>query len=153
MLFQMLIDFHVKLCIWWRNKNHSCPLLYSFCIFSGSLSGNMAFIASYHLSLLFHNTSIWILKGREFFWSSWISVSTADFRASNNSFLFFIAGVAFRYPDKKLLYIFDPKPWFLQAFNNTKHFQFIIAEIMDVSLTFRIREKAYNGLQWKDHKR
>ena len=29
-----------------ENKNHSCPLLYSFCIFSGSLSGNMAFIAS-----------------------------------------------------------------------------------------------------------
>ena len=29
-----------------RNKNHSCPLSYSFCIFFGSLSGNMAFIAS-----------------------------------------------------------------------------------------------------------
>lgn len=142
-------------CFLWLDyiDSEECFLPYSFCIFSGSLSGNMAFIASYHLSLLFHNTSIWILKGREFFWSSWISVSTADFRASNNSFLFFIAGVAFRYPDKKLLYIFDPKPWFLQAFNNTKHFQFIVAEIMDVSLTFRIREKAYNGLQWKDHKR
>ena len=29
-----------------ENKNHSCPLSYSFCIFWGSLSGNMAFIAS-----------------------------------------------------------------------------------------------------------
>ena len=29
-----------------ENKNHSCPLSYSFCIFFGSLSGNMAFIAS-----------------------------------------------------------------------------------------------------------
>ena len=29
-----------------ENKNHSCPLSYSFCMFSGSLSGNMAFIAS-----------------------------------------------------------------------------------------------------------
>ena len=29
-----------------ESKNHSCPLSYSFCIFSGSLSGNMAFIAS-----------------------------------------------------------------------------------------------------------
>ena len=28
-----------------ENKNHSCPSSYSFCIFSGSLSGNMAFIA------------------------------------------------------------------------------------------------------------
>ena len=36
----------------WRLKealgyfNHSCPLSYSFCIFFGSLSGNIAFIAS-----------------------------------------------------------------------------------------------------------
>ena len=29
-----------------ESKNHSCPLSYSFCIFFGSLSGNMAFIAS-----------------------------------------------------------------------------------------------------------
>ena len=29
-----------------ENKNHSCPLSYSFCIFFGSLSGNMAFIVS-----------------------------------------------------------------------------------------------------------
>ena len=28
------------------SKNQSCPLSYSFCIFFGSLSGNMAFIAS-----------------------------------------------------------------------------------------------------------
>jgi hypothetical protein len=29
-----------------ESKNQSCPLSYSFCIFFGSLSGNMAFIAS-----------------------------------------------------------------------------------------------------------
>ena len=46
-------------------------------------------------------------------------------------------------PDKKLLYIFDLKTGFLQTFNNAKSFQFIIAEITDVSLTFQIREKAF----------
>ena len=56
---------------------------------------------------------------------------------------FFIAGAAFRYPDKKLLYIFDLKPRFLQTFNDTKRFQLIIAEITDVSFTLQIREKTF----------
>ena len=37
---------HYKFQFDGESKNHSCPLSYSFCIFFGSLSGNMAFIAS-----------------------------------------------------------------------------------------------------------
>ena len=38
-----------------ESKNQSCPLSYSFCIFFGSLSGNMAFIASSLLCLRMTN--------------------------------------------------------------------------------------------------
>ena len=42
----LLQDKTVKYKLDGESKNHSCPLSYSFCIFFGSLSGNMAFIAS-----------------------------------------------------------------------------------------------------------